>query len=84
MMLSKDKIQHFVFSLVLSVLFYVIFSDYIMALAISLSLGLLKELSDQLRDKNNYWGSAADIFFDILGAGAGVIIVKIIFNSISI
>lgn len=73
---NKDKIKHFLIVLVLTLLVFWLIKNEIITILAVLLLGLIKELIDQIRGKNTAKELVLDLLANVLGMGAGFLIIE--------
>lgn len=78
----KDKLKHFTVSFLLFIVLYLIISNLILAFAICLLLGFIKELYDQFKRKNTFKESVIDFSANIIGIVLGILLIKFLIPNI--
>ena len=75
----NDKLKHFIITVLLFILVFLILQNYLISVVVTLLIGILKEAIDQLRNKNTIRESFQDILFNILGIIVAFLVIIIIF-----
>lgn len=78
----KDKLKHFTVSFLLFIVLYLIISNLILAFAICLLLGFIKELYDQFKRKNTFKEFVIDFSANIIGIVLGILLIKFLIPNI--